>query len=370
MKVLLVARKYLLEILREPQLLLLTILTPAAMMLVMAFGYGQNPRLVTYTMLVSDQSAGLAQEDIQVLNTQHYADGRSMFRLIPEKDMVKADNSLRNKEAALLVIFERDSTGKLARVVKGDGTSMAFITASGYVEAVLNPVQERREGLQPIVSLKVEDLSLHMPQTDFDAFAPGVMIMAILLLIPQAAMLIGRELRTGTIKLLQLSPLRTAEWFAGISLAQMAAAAAQVVIMLVMAKALGFHTQGSLGLAVAICLILSFGSIGLGLLVAGLINNDSEAINTGSVFSMLQVFLSGAFFPFNSTTLVTINGHQLGIFDVIPATQGMMILRQSLVSGAAFGEIAFRLGLMTSLSILYFILGIIFFNLKNLGRHS
>jgi ABC-type multidrug transport system permease subunit len=368
MKVLLVARKYLVEILREPQLLLLTILTPAAMMLVMAFGYGQNPRLLTYNLLVSDQSAGLAAEDLRALEMQRYSDGRPMFHLIPETDMARADESLRNKEAALLVTFEQDANGKLTRTVKGDGTSMAFITASGYLEAAENPVQERREGLHPIVSLETEDTSLHMPQTDFDAFAPGVMIMAILLLIPQTATLIGRELRSGTIKLLQLSPLRTTEWFAGISLAQMAAAVAQVVIMLLMAKALGFHTQGSLGLAVVICLILSFGSIGLGLLVACLIHNDSEAINTGSVFSMMQVFLSGAFFPFNSPTLLTINGHQLGVLDIVPATQGMMILRQSLVCGAGFDEIAFRMGLMLGLSILYFVLGILFFNRKGLIR--
>jgi ABC-2 type transport system permease protein len=212
--------------------------------------------------------------------------------------------------------------------------------------------------------MQTEDLTLHMPQTEFDAYTPGVMIMAILLLIPQTAMLIGRELRTGTIKLLQMSPLRTVEWFSGISLAQMAAAVVQVALMLVIAKMLGFHTQGSLGLAFLICLILSFGSIGLGLLVACLIHNDSEAINTGSVFSMLQVFLSGAFFPFNSGTLLTINGHQLGFFDILPATQGMMILRQSLVSGAGFLDIAFRLVVMTGLSVVFFVLGIVVFNRK------
>ncbi len=146
---------------------------------------------------------------------------------------------------------------------------------------------------------KQKTLSLNMPLSDFDAFAPGVMIMAILLLIPQTATLVGRELRTGTVKLLQLSSLSTAEWFAGISLAQMCAAVVQVALMLLMAILLGFHTQGSLVLAFVICLILSFGSIGLGLLVACIIHNDSEAVNTGSVFSMLQVFLSGAFFPFN-----------------------------------------------------------------------
>ncbi len=367
MKIWMIARKYLREILRDPQFLLLTILVPAAMMLVMAFGYGRNPRLLTYNVLVADQSQGLAAEDLYILAGKTYSDGRPMFHLIPVKDINMADEALRKKDAVMLVTFSRDPAGKLARTVKGDGTSMAFINASSYLEAVLNPVQEKREGLHPIVDLAVENLTLHMPYTDFDAFAPGVMIMAILLLIPQTATLIGRELRTGTVKLLQLSPLTTTEWFIGISLAQICAAVVQVALMLLMAKLLGFQTAGSIPLAFAICLILSFSSIGLGLLTACIIHNDSEAVNTGSMFSMLQVFLSGAFFPFNIPAWLTINGHALGLFDLIPATQGMMILRQSLVSGAGFEEISFRLGLMILLSIIYFVLGILLFN-RRLAR--
>lgn len=362
MKILWVARKYIREILREPQFLLLTILVPAAMMLVMAFGYGQNPRLVTYNVLLADRAQGLAREDIFALENAKYTDGRPIFNVFSVDDLNTADEKLRNKEAAMLVIFTRDTAGALAREVKGDGTSLAFINSSSYLEVVLNPVQEKRERLHPIVDMRVENLSINMPQTDFDAFAPGVMIMAILLIIPQTATLIGRELRTGTATLLQLSPLSTTEWFAGISLAQMGTAVVQVVLMLLMAVFLGFQTQGSFALAFVICLILSFSSIGLGLLTACIIHNDSEGVNTGSMFSMLQVFLSGAFFPFTIPAWLTINGHQLGLFDMIPATQAMMILRQSLVSGAGLVDVSFRMGLMIGLSVLYFMLGIVVFN--------
>ncbi len=168
---------------------------------------------------------------------------RSMFHLIPETDTVKADKSLRNKDAALLVIFERMPPVNWRAQLRVMA-QMASITSSGYLEAVLLPVQERREGLHPIVSVESEDLSLHMPQTDFDAFAPGVMIMAILLLIPQTAMLIGRELRAGTIKLLQLSPLAQqnglpaspgSDGYRGSAGGDHAG----------YGEALGFHTQGS-----------------------------------------------------------------------------------------------------------------------------
>jgi ABC-type multidrug transport system permease subunit len=362
MKTLLIARKYLREMWREPQLLLITVMMPAAMMLVMAFGYGQNPKLTTYNLLVLDQSNGQAADDIRALEVARYKDGRPMFQVTPVSSADGTDAILRDKKAAGLVIFLMDEQGKLARAVKGDATSMAFINASTYLEAALTPVQEKREGLYPVVVMTAEDLSMNMPQTDFDAFAPGVMIMAILLLIPQTATLIGREIRSGSIQLLQMSPLSTVQWFAGISLAQMVTAFGQVVVMLGMAAALGFHMQGSLVLATVICLILSFSSIGLGLLTACLIHNDSEALNTGSIFSMVQVFLSGAFFPFNSPTLLTIGGHELGAFDLIPATQAMTILRQSLVCGAGYGTIAFRLWVMVGLSILFFMIGIVFFN--------
>jgi ABC-type multidrug transport system permease subunit len=313
-------------------------------------------------LLVLDQSNGLANDDVMALRAARYSDGRAMFQITSVSSDDGTDAMLRDKKAAGLVIFTLDGKGFLARTVKGDATNMAFINASSYLEKTLTPVEERREGLNPVAVVTDEELSLHMPQTDFDAFAPGVMIMAILLLIPQTATLIGREIRTGTIQLLQMSPLSTLQWFAGISLAQMVTAFGQVVVMLVMAKALGFHTQGSLVLAVVICLILSFSSIGLGLLTACLIHNDSEALNTGSVFSMLQVFLSGAFFPFNSTTLLTVGGHELGVFDLIPATHAMTILRQSLVCGAGYETIAFRLWVMVGLSVLYFLFGIVFFN--------
>ncbi len=119
--------------------------------------WAQSPICSRTTVLVTDLSDGLAADDILAMENAKYADGRPMFKLTPVVDMEAADTSLRGKEAAMLVIFTRDPAGRLARTVKGDGTSMAFITASGYLEAVLNPVQEKREGLHPIVDVQTEN---------------------------------------------------------------------------------------------------------------------------------------------------------------------------------------------------------------------
>jgi ABC-2 type transport system permease protein len=133
------------------------------------------------------------------------------------------------------------------------------------------------------------------------------------------------------------------------------------VAVFVCAVLLGFHSQGPLALAVVVGLAVSFSAIGQGLIVACFVANDSQAVNYGSVFSMLQVFISGSFFPMPAPTWLTIAGHEMSLFDLCPATHGMLLLQQVMCYGAGWGEIGFRLVAMLALSLLYFAAGVFVF---------
>ncbi|MEE8392149.1 MAG: hypothetical protein V3S14_15325 [Anaerolineae bacterium] len=106
------------------------------------------------------------------------------------------------------------------------------------------------------------------PQTEFDIYAPGIMIFALLMIIPQTAMLVAREVRWGTLRRLHLTRLRAWDLLTGVSLAQMIVAVVQVVVMFAGALAVGFHNQGSLLLAIVVELAVSFSAVGKGLVVA------------------------------------------------------------------------------------------------------
>ncbi len=92
MRALLVARKSLLEMAREWQLLLLVVVTPLAFLVITSLGYSA-PLLVTHPMLVSgpaERSARLVED----LQAQRYADGRPVFEVSETSDPAAAQAAL------------------------------------------------------------------------------------------------------------------------------------------------------------------------------------------------------------------------------------------------------------------------------------
>jgi ABC-2 type transport system permease protein len=369
MKTFLIARKTLRESLREPQLLLLTLIFPLFMMIVGAIGYSASPKLISHPILILDNSSQ-ADSLIARLKARHYADGRPTFDLKFITDRAAAEIALKAQTASALVILGADNTGDLTVTMHGDATSMRFITASSLLQQVIGPYLDQAAGMPTLLRFSETPISITMPQSDFDAYAPGMMIMAILLLTPHVAMVVAREIRYGTLRRLRLTPLAASELLSGVTLAEMLIASVQIVFMFIAALILGFHNNGSLVIAIGVGLLLSFSAIGFGLLVACFSSSDSDALNIGALVSMLQVFLCGAFFALPSSTLFTLNGHEIGVFDFLPATHGMLALQQVLSGQARLSDIAFRLAAMTSLAILYFAIGILVFGRRQMRQQA
>jgi ABC-2 type transport system permease protein len=295
---------------------------------------------------------------IEELEAQHYTDGRPIFDITQTADLEAADVALKEQTATALVTISRDDSSV---TIKGDALYMRFYRASIILESVATRYADRVTGRPEIVQLVEEPVGIASPQTEFDIYAPGMMIFALLLVIPQTAMLVAREIRWGTLRRLRLTRLRAWDLLTGISLAQMIVAVAQVVVVFASALLMGFHNQGSLSLAVAVGLAVSFSAVGLGLIVACFMENDSQAINVGSTVTMIQVLLSGSFYQLPPLTVFTLAGHQIDLFDVFPATHGFLALQQVLCYGAGLREVSFRLGATLVLSVLYFGVGVAVF---------
>jgi ABC-type multidrug transport system permease subunit len=175
-------------------------------------------------------------------------------------------------------------------------------------------------------------------------------------------MLVARETRQKTLDRLRISNLSAAGLLSGISLSQLVIALVQVVLVFAAAMLLGFHNQGSLLQALLVGMVLAFGSIGMGLLTACFVENDSQAANVGSTVAMLQVFLSGSFYVLPPITVFTAFGHPIDVFDIFPATHGFMALQSTLSYGAGLNQVGFRLCFMGLLSLAHFATGIWLFH--------
>lgn len=366
MKLLLVARKTLLETLRELQLLGLTLVLPVIFVAITAFSYNVELMVIHPVLVLGaeplDPRVALLLEE---LRGQRHAGGRPVFDLDLIADREEAEAALSAHEATLLLTIAPDEG---IVTVYGDALYPRFYPASTIVNSVVNRYADRLDGRPEMVQIVGQPLFAGGPETEADLYAPGMIVFALLLIIPQTAMLVSREMRRGTLRRLRLSQLRAWEFLGGICLSQMAVALVQVVLVLWASLALGLHLQGSLGLSIVVGLVLCFSAIGPGLVVAAFSENDSQAANVGSTIAMLQVFLSGSFYQFPPITLFTLSGHQVDLFDILPATHGFLSLQQVLAYEAGLGEIGFRLAATLLLSVLYFALGVVIFQRRQMRR--
>lgn len=358
MRALIIARKTLLELLREPKVLGAVLGLPVAFLGIFAAS-GGSPILRTHAVLV--EPADSAKEPlVGAVEGLRYPDGRPVFETTSSPGRPDADEALADKSATALMEVTR-ADGKPTVVLRGDALSLQFLTAATILNAAVREQEERASGYPSVIRVEERPLAAQGPRTDFDLYAPGVIVFGIMLLVPQTAMLIGREVRWRTLQRLRLTRMGTFDLFTGVTLAQLVVAVAQMALVLAVAPLFGFHNNGSTVLAFLAGLALSFSAIGVGLLVACFIRNDSQASNVGGGVGMVQVFLSGSLFPVPMPALLSVSGHEMGLFDVFPATHGFLALQQVLCDNASFEQVGFRLLMTLALSVLTMAVGVIVF---------
>jgi ABC-2 type transport system permease protein len=360
-RTLLVAHKTLLELWREPGLLSLLLLFPAVALTVTSIGFGE-PLQRTHPVLICGPDELVAELTL-ALDGERWPDGRPVFEVarVAGRDEAEPLLTARDADAMLVVEVER-------LVVRGDPASAHFAAGGAALYRAANRWLDGRSGLVPRVVLAEKPLADPGPVTLFDVFGAGMLVFAVLILVPQTALLVSRELRLGTLRRLRMASLRAGEFLAGLTLAELALAAVQVVIVFVALFVLGFHVRGNLLLAGALLLVICFSGIGLGTVVGGLVQNDGQAGNVGAAVCMIQVVLCGAFFPMPPLTVATVAGHPIGLFDVFPATHGLIALQGVLAYGYGLGDVAFRAGATLALSLVYFAAGVVVFRWVQLRR--
>ncbi|MCK6548852.1 ABC transporter permease [Myxococcota bacterium] len=191
----------------------------------------------------------------------------------------------------------------------------------------------------------------------FDAFVPGLVVFAVIMLVFSSAMAIAREVEWGAILRLKLTPLTTTELLAGISLVQLLLGAASVALTLLTAIILGFDAQGRAAEVLVLSLIACLASVGLGMIVASLSTSTTRAFLVASVAMFLLMLFSGVVFPRPEADLFTIGARTIGLFDVLPTTHLSVGLEKVLRSGARLGDLGFELASLVALSIASFTAG-------------
>ncbi len=270
-------------------------------------------------------------------------------------------------------------------IIKGDTSFSNFGVSQAILVGTLQQFQEETvsaisETISPSTAPSAESITTSVesvPGTEsfsmFDFLAPGMMVFAILLLATTVAAALSREVETGTLARLKMSRMRSFDLLFGGLIPWSLVAAAQIVILLVVAIIMGFKWQGGLNsliLAIFIAVIGGIASVALGMIIAAFAKNDRQAANLGTLVTVPVSFLSGAFFALPPVVIGDFLGKQVQIYDLLPWTHTLTALRAVLTFGEGLNDITYSLGWMIVLTLILFVIGVGIFSRTRLSAEN
>lgn len=378
-KVLTVAAKTLKEAVRQPKNLAITLGLPVAFMVIFGLAFGANDSTTFDLALVDHDASGMSGGFADGLVALEYDDGTPIFDVVRLADEAGAREALRDGDHDALVVLPQGMEAQAAGVAPdpgtplptddepgrppvgatialvGDPSQLDFQTAAQILAAYTAAFAQEVSGARPAVSTQTEPVTAS-ELTPFDFIAPGLMVFAILNMVPQAAATLARETEAKTLERVRMSPTGALILLGGVALAQLVLACVSLALMLLTARAMGFHNQGSYASAYAIALVAAIAVTGIGMVIAAFARTQQEAANFGVLVSVPSSFLSGAFFAIPAFTIAGYN-----VYDLLPTTHAVQALRQIMTLGRPVDAVAGALGALALLSLLYFAAGVMLY---------
>ncbi len=383
MRACIICRRILREQLREPLTLILALVfAPFFVFLYWTFFPSGS---TTYSVLVQnrdvvvgagDGSLQAGEQIVAALRSVKYANGNPLLTVGIVRDRAAAVRSLRDRDAAVLVIipptFSRDvvrrraGTGAALTLV-GDVTNPQYAVAAAVTGAAIDTRLRTMTGLQLPVRMVELPLGASAARSEFETYVPGLLIFATTLLMFLAAMIVAREVESGTLRRLRLSCMSAIDYFGGITLALAIVGIAALGLTFLTALALGFRSAGPLWVAMLAGTMSSLSAIGVGLIVACFARSAIQAFLIANFPLACFMFFTGAVFPMPRVSWITLGGHALGPYDILPPTHAVAALNDVFTLGSGAGDVIFELAGLTVLSVLYLVGGIVLFERRRLA---
>jgi ABC-2 type transport system permease protein len=315
--------------------------------------------------------------------------------LLPGQDKLKTIDipansiisTLKNGNADAAIVFPADFVQQVAAgqhptvriVLEGSDPTVASVmndTASALVHqlgvalaTVLAQQGQQGQGVQtPPVTTTPLPFTVDTPQylyggpqyTFNDSIAPvfiGLFSFFFVFLLTSVSFL--RERSQGTIERVMVSPLTRTELVMGYIFGFTLFALVQsLMILLFVVFALRVHYSGNLALVFLVTVLLTVGSVNLGILLSSFAQNEFQIVQFIPLVLGIQVFLSGIFWP-----VAQLPAALQPVSYILPLTYANNALRGVMLKGNSFGDIA---GELTAL--LVFALLMVFLSALSIRR--
>src|SRR6516165_8485098 len=278
---------------RDRRTLAMMIVMPVVLLIV--FGYAASFDVTTIPTVVAGPEAGqvthLVGEPFHVVATE------------PSQGRAWAEQQLRDGNAAVAVV-----TGSGRPQVLIDGSQLftakaaiAELSAAAAKAAVNGPAggQASQPGSQPQPVVTV----LYNPELNTSVIMIPGLAGVVLVFVGTIITSLGvvRERQSGTLEQLAVMPLKPRDVFLGKIVPYFAVAALDLAIVVGLGVGLfGVPFRGSLAVFALGVVLFLFVTLGIGVLISSVSENQGQAIQLAFMVTLPQVLLSGLIFPLSS----------------------------------------------------------------------
>ena len=372
--------KELREVLRRPGVLLSLILGPFLVMFLFGLGYsGYRAPFVTEVVVPANSNFTTDPEDYAEL-----APGRLDVRNVGT-DAAAAEQRLRDGEIDLLVVAPENAAAELRagrqttiRVawnqVDPVYDQLAQLATSILVSSLNAEIIEQAaaagislaEGeLGPEVSdippdviarpttAETENVAPTEPKvTNF--FGPAVFALIIQhLAVTLTALSMVRERLSGQMDLFRVAPVSSMELLVGKYVAYaVLSLAVSAIVGALLVGVLGVPLLGSIGLFIGIVLLLTFASLGYGLLISLVADSERQAVQLSMLVLLASVFFSGFVLP-----VTDFAQWMQYVAYALPVTHGIAMLQQLMLRGVVLDT--WMLGILLGIGLVLYLVSLL-----------
>ncbi len=371
--------KTLKENIRDWKVLIMVLVFSPFFVLLMNLYYGSEP--TTYNIGILNYDMGNeSTELIRTLENTRGEKNTKLFSLSEFNNIEQLETKVKDKSIDLgMVIPENYSKKLLMSAFDKNKSTVAvdFLGSMGNmkytVAAVLSSDIVYKQGMDVAkitLPSKITETFLEkkLPLNEFDNYAPGLISLAILMILFTACATIVKENDKRTLIRLKLSRLGAFNFLLGICIVQALIAVLALMLSYWTALGLGYKPVGEFGPVLIVGIVSSFSMVAVSLLVSSFLNSVFDVLTIGCFPFFIMMFFSGSMFPLPKINLFTLGGHSFGITDILPLTHTANAFNKILNFGSGITDMGFDMAIIVLLSLIYFAVGVILYNRRKLSR--
>lgn len=379
MKLIAAAIKSWKENIRDWKVLVMVLFFSPFFLLIMYLFYGGEP--TTYPIGVLNLDGGKpATELVEMIQEKKGQNGENIFDFSPITELPELEAQVKEKTIDIGMVIPSDYSKSHADAISKKAVVPSEVHFYGSMNNLRYPVaavmaadEVNKQGIAAVqitlpASITETFLEKQLPLNEFDGYVPGLLALAILMILFTASASIVKENDKRTLIRLKLSRLGAVHFLTAIGMVQAVIAVGALVLSYWTALGLGYSPAGNFGPVLLIGILSSLSMVSVSLVVASFLNTVFDVLTVGCFPFFILMFFSGAMFPLPKLNMLSILGHPLGPTDILPLTHTVNAFNKILNYGAGFYEIRFEVFMMVVLTLIYFLAGLVLYQKRKLSK--